>query len=330
MNPALQLSQLICPDTDCGDMQNITSVLLQWTGTDITFMINNIMASDVESKFRPGLSFQTSADVSLLSQSKSLLCKAEKQFCCEGPSKDSKEDVDCCCTPDNFMDVKCLHKIIGPQCSSNTGKMTTCSDRYLSTDGKSYKSDCAEFKRAIYNFTKTQDDGNVGRVSLYPTLQVEADSLEAGVADTQSLTSAASTPGAVAINIVQLFYAELCSTTIGVNRNKDRCPGCSSDNGCKRQWIFGDDMSSDTDKAAVRIGDFDHCNSLFNDFMRHFGGVWGVVGVICLLTGIVLFGGYFGFKQYRNRQDQLNYGVVNDDSIYKDVTAGAEVESVVR
>ena len=112
-------------------------------------------------------------------------------------------------------------------------------------------------------------------------------------ADTQSLTSAASTPGAVAINIVQvgfisfgsetgalrcnlisqLFYAELCSTTIGVNRNKDRCPGCSSDNGCNRQWIFGDDMSSDTDKAAVRIGDFDHCNSLFNDFMRHFGGV---------------------------------------------------------
>ena len=158
MNPALQLSQLICPDTDCGDMQNITSVLLQWTGTDITFMINNIMASDVESKFRPGLSFQTSADVSLLSQSKSLLCKAEKQFCCEGPSKDSKEDVDwcifsqhsrfiahpahqvvlrSCCTPDDFMDVKCLHKIVSRQCSSNTGKMTTCSDRYLSTDGKS-------------------------------------------------------------------------------------------------------------------------------------------------------------------------------------------------
>ena len=52
--------------------------------------------------------------------------------------------------------------------------------------------------------------------------------------------------------------------------------------------------------------------------MRKFGGVWGLVGAICLLTGIIIFCGYFGFKQYKKRKEALNFSVINDDSIYKE------------
>ena len=72
--------------------------------------------------------------------------------------------------------------------------------------------------------------------------------------------------------------------------------------------------------VLIRVlhSDFANCNSILNQFMRKFGGVWGLVGAICLLTGIIIFCGYFGFKQYKKRKEALNFSVINDDSIYKE------------
>jgi hypothetical protein len=89
MDPILQLSDMICPPSakpPCTALQNITSVLLQHTGTDITFSIKNIMASDVAGDHKPGMSFEADATFSALSPAASKLCAGEEAFCCAGGS----------------------------------------------------------------------------------------------------------------------------------------------------------------------------------------------------------------------------------------------------
>jgi len=355
MNPNLKLSTMICkdagPTAKCGDINNITSMLMQWTGTDMTYKISDIYGADVKGGDKPGLTLKSTADVSMLSQSASKLCSGMKEFCCEGPQpKDKSQKINCCCTPDDFMGglYGCKGRFISPTCSESTGKGSTCSD--LAGDKKTgpITSDCAIFKRAIYNFTEATQAENGARVSLYPSMVTGSDfSLKAtatladdaktteGTATPALLGATPSDPGTVAINVIQLFYAELCSTTIGVNRNTDQCPGCSSGGGCgpkSPQWVFGDDTSMDTDKAVVSIGDFANCNSMLNKLARYLHSMYAVVGLFMLIGGLLLLGGYFGWRHYKKKQDQLNYGAIqNDDSIYKDVTAGAaDVESVVR
>ena len=128
---------------------------------------------------------------------------------------------------------------ISDKCSESTGKTSRCSDAVIdktsATNPTDYKSNCDSFKKAVYKFTDSQGSPYGARLALYPT--------------------DVTTPGGtVKMNIVQTFYEELCSLTIGVNRDRTHCPGCTGAQGCTRQWVFGDDQSSDTDKAKIEIG----------------------------------------------------------------------------
>jgi|EP01047_Picozoa_sp_COSAG01_P011935 hypothetical protein len=201
------------------------------------------------------------------------------------------------------------------------------------------------FKKAIYNFT----NGHRQRVSLYPSSPAPTQATLAAAADTGSLTDDSSEgtmvgssgpkdaitadPGTKAFNLIQLFYAELCSTSIGYNRNMDNCPGCiKGSDSCTGRWIDGSDKEMDTDEAVLTIGDVKKtpCKSAWNNFLRAVGKA-GAAGIIIAIILVLGAAGFLGRRYYKKRQEAGKYNVnINDDSIYKDVASSSEAETVVR
>ena len=140
-------------------------------------------------------------------------------------------------------------------------------------------------------------------------------------------------PGTKAFNLIQLFYAELCSTSIGYNRNMDNCPGCiKGSDSCTGRWIDGSDKEMDTDEAVLTIGDVKKtpCKSTWNNFLRAVGKA-GAAGIIIAIILVLGAAGFLGRRYYKKRQEAGKYNVnINDDSIYKDVASSSEAETVVR
>ena len=232
---------------------------------------------------------------------------------------------------------------------------------------KPQKSDCEIFKKGIYNFTIANQVGQgvQGRVNVFPdaagapTYSSELQSMhpqlfaqlqprrvlteesvqsvatlaadESANGNTAMLGSAlgADAPGEVTFDLLQYVFAELCSATLGTNKDTNDCPGCTK-GAC---WLNGDKTGADG-KGYVKIGDFAACDSITNKILRAVGA-WGLVGIILLVAALMGAGGYFAFQVYQKKKlEQQAYG----ESIYKDVVsdaadqalAGSEAESVVR
>jgi len=288
---------------------------------------------------------------SMLSPLASTICADYPIYCCAGPTGD-KDEITCCCTIDD-LDPQCdatkgFSGYVADACTAGTGQNQRCGDAVqgkLASSKDAYSSDCDSFKKAIYNFT----NGHRQRVSLYPSSPAPTQATLAAAADTGSLTDDSSEgtmvgssgpkdaitadPGTKAFNLIQLFYAELCSTSIGYNRNMDNCPGCiKGSDSCTGRWIDGSDKEMDTDEAVLTIGDVKKtpCKSTWNNFLRAVGKA-GAAGIIIAIILVLGAAGFLGRRYYKKRQEAGKYNVnINDDSIYKDVASSSEAETVVR
>ena len=332
------------PPPDCA--QNVSGLMLQ-TGTDVTFKINGIEGAGYTDK-GPGLALGMTAEITLLSEKNSALCKGNKPFCCAW--KDPGSDGPDCCCPTYPPDAACNAaegSISSSQCSSTNGQTTQCSDAewpkndptkvrffshvFLSScltlnslfsrffclqDQKNHPekwvSDCATFKKAVYNFTY---ELGAQRIDLYP----DSASIEA-----------------VPIDILQFFYAEMCDKNIGQNRDLTNCPGL----GKGKQWMWGDPLNKDG-KGLVKIGaigdphtgDIGGCDGLFPSLYRKVG-VWGIIGIILLVVVILVGLGFCGYTYYmkvKRAKEFPNLDVgINDPGAGTNADfAYADIDSVV-
>jgi len=309
-DPTFGIVELLAQTLDPFTMN--VSGLLAATGTDIVFHLKGIEGSSQGplggKGYPPGLAFQVNMDYSLLSQANSVICAGEKEYCCA-------DGVDCCCDEDSQgakcsdsceaattdPSIQCLDPPLcksrcvpfggAAACSASTGEQTKCSDSKNPINQKTYfASDCQKFKLGLRNFTG-------GRVDLFPS-------------------DGAQGKKPYSMDLLQMFYSELCDANHGSNRDTKDCPGLDKGGA----WLFGDATNDDPSqggKGYVKIGDFSHCDTFFHSIFRHLG-FWGTFGVCLLLAAIAGLGGFAGFKYYKKRKETQNYSV-NDDSIYHDV-----------